>query len=88
MDDSARRRAADIAQSLRLEFGRALRIARKQAGLSQTQLAEHLGCSQQHLSRVERGAHTVNLPTMIRFADAVGLNLRIVYEPRWSRYDR
>ena len=44
-----------------LAFGKAVRMARKNAGLSQAQLAERCGCSQRFVSEVERGKETAEL---------------------------
>jgi transcriptional regulator with XRE-family HTH domain len=54
------------------EFGRRLREARRQAGLTQAEVARRLGIRQSYVSRVERGAQNITLSYCVRFADAVG----------------
>ena len=48
------------------DFGRAIRVARKEAGLSQVQLAQRCGCSQRFVSEVERGKPTAELERALR----------------------
>ena len=43
------------------DFGRAVRAARKEVGLSQVQLAQRCGCSQRFVSEVERGKASAEL---------------------------
>ena len=54
------------------EFGRRLRDARKQAGLTQAEVARRVGARQGYVSSVERGAQNITLSYCVRFADAVG----------------
>jgi transcriptional regulator with XRE-family HTH domain len=42
-------------------FGRTLRTARKLAGLSQSELAQRVGYSVQHISSLERGTRLPNI---------------------------
>lgn len=51
------------------DFGRAVRLARKQAGLSQAQLAERCGCSQRFVSEVERGKATAEIGKALLLLD-------------------
>ena len=57
----------------------ALVMARQQAGLSQQQVAAKLGVSQSHVARLERGSKSMNMSTMLRFAEAVGARVEITY---------
>ncbi len=61
-------------------LGTALRDARKQAGLSQTGLAEHLGTTRHRISRLERGDVSDQLLLMMRTLDR--LQLRLCLERR------
>ncbi len=61
-------------------LGTALRDARKQAGLSQTSLAEHLGTTRQLISRMERGDVSDQLLLMLRILDR--LQMRLCLERR------
>ena len=54
-----------VIQSAR-DFGRAVRTARKEAGLSQAELAKRCGCSQRFVSEVERGKPTAELERALR----------------------
>ena len=57
------------------DFGRAVRAARKEAGLSQMQLAELCGCSQRFVSEVERGKATAELGKALKLLSALGVPL-------------
>lgn len=57
------------------DFGQAVRAARKEAGLSQAQLAEQCGCSQRFVSEVERGKATAEIGKALRLADELGVPL-------------
>jgi len=48
------------------DFGLAVRAARKEAGLTQSQLAQRCGCSQRFVSEVERGKSTAELERALR----------------------
>jgi transcriptional regulator with XRE-family HTH domain len=63
---------ADDERQIVIEFGRRLREARTQAGLSQEEVAKRLRIGQAYVSRVERGAQNVSLSACVRFARAVG----------------
>jgi transcriptional regulator with XRE-family HTH domain len=52
---------------------RILREQREKQGLSMTALAERAGLTQQAVSYIERGMRTPNLDTLLRIADALGL---------------
>lgn len=54
-------------------FGQAVRTARKEAGLSQMQLAERCGCSQRFVSEVERGKPTAELGRALRLLAELGV---------------
>ena len=58
-----------------VDFGRAVRIARKEAGLSQNQLAEKCGCSQRLVSEIERGKETAELGKALRLLVGLGIPL-------------
>lgn len=52
-----------------------IRNARLAAGLTQKELAERIGESQQHLDKIEHGQRVVSLPTAIRIAKVIGISL-------------
>jgi HTH-type transcriptional regulator/antitoxin HipB len=56
--------------------GLALRELRKQAGLTQQQVAERMGTSSTYLSRLEAGQRDIRLSTVLRLLAALGADLR------------
>ncbi len=66
MDD----RTADAAA----EFGRRVRLARKEQGLSQEAFAFLAGLDRSYVGQVERGEKNVTLGTIIRLSEALALN--------------
>jgi transcriptional regulator with XRE-family HTH domain len=54
-----------------------IRIARRRAGLTQTQLAERLGKSQSEIGRWERGETKPSFETLQRVIRACGLELTV-----------
>lgn len=57
------------------DFGRAVRTARKEAGLSQNQLAEKCSCSQRLVSEIERGKETAELGKALGLLVGLGIPL-------------
>ena len=64
---------------LEYDFRKKLVEARKQAQLSQAEIAERSGLKQQAVSRLEKGYQdrSVTLPTLLRYVDALGLDLAL-----------
>jgi transcriptional regulator with XRE-family HTH domain len=58
-----------------------IRLARDKAGLTQAELAERAGMSQQAVSAYETGRKEPTLPTLQRLIAATGLEMRIRLEP-------
>jgi transcriptional regulator with XRE-family HTH domain len=56
-------------------IGGALRELRKQAGLTQEQVAERMSTSSTYLSRLEAGQRDIRLSTILRLLDALGTDL-------------
>lgn len=54
-----------------------LRQAREQAGITQRELAERLGCTQPAISQAEAGGASLSISTLQRFADALGCDLQV-----------
>jgi len=54
---------------------------RSEHGLSQTALAKRLGMSQPAVARLESGEHNPTFPTLLRLADALGIELAIDISP-------
>jgi len=60
-----------------LSIGIQLANQRKLKGLTQAELAKKIGTSTPQLSRTERRPENVNMRTLIRYAEAVGMNLDV-----------
>lgn len=61
-------------------FGRCIAIARESAKLSQPQLAKQSGVQQADISRIERGLGNPTRDTLVKLADALGMQL--VLQPK------
>jgi ribosome-binding protein aMBF1 (putative translation factor) len=83
---SSRRRARlrAAARSDETVVGQTYRLAvqvmerRERLGLTQTELAERTGIDQGDISRIERGSIFPNEKTLLRLADALGAEWRMV----------
>lgn len=51
------------------DIGAQIKAARKQAGLSQEELAEKIGCKQKQISDWERGSFAPKFSTIVKIAD-------------------
>ena len=60
-----------------IKTGELLRQAREQAGITQRELAERLGCTQPAISQAEAGGASLSIATLQRFADALGCDLQL-----------
>ena len=60
-----------------LSIGMLLAKQRKRKGMTQAELAKKIGTSTPQLSRTERRPENVNMRTLIRYAEAVGMNLDV-----------
>jgi DNA-binding phage protein len=60
-----------------LSIGVELANQRRRKGLTQAQVAKQIGTSAPQLSRTERRPENVNMRTLIRYAEAVGMELDI-----------
>jgi HTH-type transcriptional regulator/antitoxin HipB len=60
-----------------LSIGIQLAKQRKRKGLTQAELAKKIGTSTPQLSRTERRPENVNMRTLIRYAEAVGMKLDV-----------
>jgi DNA-binding XRE family transcriptional regulator len=61
----------------RLEISDALRKARKSAGMTQKQVAEKLHVSRVYVSQLEGNPANVSVMTLLKYASAVGADLRL-----------
>lgn len=51
--------------------------ARKQAGMTQTQLADKIGADKSYISRIERGLTIPSISTFYRMVSAMGLSVEL-----------
>ena len=68
------------ASALQGRFGRRLRELRRERGLSQSTLAERADITPEHVSRIERGVVSPSLEVMDRLAEALGVELKALFE--------
>lgn len=80
MQDPDFRREYEALQPER-DITMALVKARKEAGLTQTQLSEKTGISQADISRLENGSRNPSLALLQRIAEALNSTLRIEFIP-------
>lgn len=59
--------------SVYFEFGRRLRAARTEKGLSQTHVARYVGLSRTSITNIERGRQRFPLHLVYQLAEAVGI---------------
>lgn len=62
------------------EVARAVVSMRARCGLSQSEFAARVGRPQSYIARLESGKVGVRLETLLSFARAVGVRLRVEYE--------
>ncbi|MFL5796613.1 MAG: helix-turn-helix transcriptional regulator [Actinomycetota bacterium] len=62
-------------------IGRQVAQARRDAGLTQAELAERMGTTQSAVSRLESGRSVPSLPVLQKVARATGRPIEIVVEP-------
>ena len=65
---------------LTTRLGSRVRDLRKQAGLTQAQLADRVDVSHEFMSRLERGQKTPSLDTTDRIARSLGLSIRDLFD--------
>jgi ribosome-binding protein aMBF1 (putative translation factor) len=70
------------AARLAFELGRSVRELRERQGWSQTQLAKESGMTQSAVARFEAGGTVPTLAVLERLAAALGVSLRVGFEPR------
>lgn len=60
------------------DAGRALKAARRRRRLTQIELAQHANVSRGVVQKLEEGRGTVNLETVIKIANILGIDIRLV----------
>ena len=64
-----------------IKFGKFIREARLEKGLTQKQLAETTGINQADISRLENGTANPSLRTLKRLAAGLGMKLELRFTP-------
>lgn len=62
-------------------MGHRLRDMRRKAGMTQRQVADEMCCCQSHVSAIECGEGDLRLSTIIRYAEALGMDTRVAFAP-------
>lgn len=65
-----------------VQIGLNIMYYRKQQGLTQEQLAEMVGITQQHLQRVETAHSVPSLSKLLDIADALGVPVQKLFDAR------
>ncbi len=62
------------------KLGVMLKEERKKANMTQSQVAERMGTQKEAISRIENHSKNINIETLLKYAAALGLKVRIVFE--------
>jgi transcriptional regulator with XRE-family HTH domain len=65
-----------------LDLGIALAKSRASQGLTQEAVAKRIGTSAPQISRTEKAPENANVKTLMRYANAIGMELRVKLIPR------
>lgn len=68
-----------------LDLGIALAKSRASQGLTQEAVAKRIGTSAPQISRTEKAPENANVKTLMRYADAIGMELKMKLVPRPGR---
>jgi len=60
------------------QIGQRIQELRKEAGLTQKDLAEKCGMTQPNIARIEAGTYATSLDVLSRIADALGKRIELV----------
>jgi transcriptional regulator with XRE-family HTH domain len=77
-----------VSDDLRKIFGQNMRAARIKAGLTQAQLAERTGLTQQYVSLVEAGHQNITIDTMAALARVIGRDVSALLRKERNRTGR
>ena len=55
-------------------LGNVMKVQRKRAGKTQTEVAEHMGVDQARISCIEKGENQPQISTIISYCNAIGLD--------------
>lgn len=68
----------DPAEQERIRIGDKIKGLRKEAGMTQTQLAEKCGMAQPNIARIEAGTYATSIDVLSRIAEAFGKRIDLV----------
>ena len=63
-----------------MDYGKRIKELREGLGMTQVELSERSGVSQEHISRLENGRHNINTKTADKLAAALGVTLNKLFE--------
>ena len=63
-----------------IEMGRRIRLRRRETGISQTELAGHLGLSFQQVQKYEKGINRVGAALLQQIAEVLGVDIPFFYD--------
>ena len=66
--------------NLKTRFGQRLRVLRKQAGLTQEQLAEATGLTIESISNIERGLFGPKFDNLEKISNVLGIEVKELFE--------
>ena len=67
-----------VSEELRqLKIGEELRAARKQAKMTQAQIAEKMCVNRSFISQIESGPQNITLATLIRYTESLGKHIHL-----------
>ena len=67
----------DVENNIKLTIGQRIQELRKEAGMTQTQLAEKCGMAQPNIARIEAGTYATSLDVLSRIAEALGKRIEL-----------
>ena len=65
-----------------IEMGRRIRLRRQEKGISQRELAGHLGLTFQQLQKYEKGINRVGAARLQQIAEMLGVDISFFYDGR------
>ncbi len=69
-----------ILPNLKIQFGKRLKTLRKQAGLTQEQLAEATGLTIESISNIERGLFGPKFDNLEKIANEIGVEVKELFQ--------
>ena len=60
------------------DLGRTIKMLRKLHNLSQERLADKADLTQQHISRIEQGANTPSIETLVKLSEALRVSIDVM----------